>query len=80
MVAEHERAIGAWHSEWEVLSDALALAGGAAAAVREVTEALEVYPEKMLENLECYGRPAARRERDHRRGTSTSGVWRRTTL
>ena len=35
MVGEHERAAGAWHSEWEVLSDALALAGGAAAAVRE---------------------------------------------
>jgi 3-carboxy-cis,cis-muconate cycloisomerase len=55
MVAEHERATGAWHSEWEVLSDALALAGGAAAAVREVTEGLEVYPEKMLENLNATG-------------------------
>ena len=38
MVGEHERAIGAWHAEWEALSDALALTGGAAAAVREVTE------------------------------------------
>jgi 3-carboxy-cis,cis-muconate cycloisomerase len=55
MVGEHERATGAWHSEWETLSDALALAGGAAAAVREVTEGLEVYPEKMLENLEATG-------------------------
>jgi 3-carboxy-cis,cis-muconate cycloisomerase len=55
MVGEHERAAGAWHSEWEVLSDALALAGGAAAAVREVTEGLEVYPEKMLENLNATG-------------------------
>ncbi len=51
MIGEHERAAGAWHSEWEALSDALALTGGAAAAVREVTEGLEVYPEKMLENL-----------------------------
>jgi 3-carboxy-cis,cis-muconate cycloisomerase len=51
MVGEHERATGAWHSEWEALSDALALAGGTAAAVREVTEGLEVYPEKMMENL-----------------------------
>ena len=41
MVGEHERAIGAWHAEWEALSDALALTGGgAAAAVREVTEGL----------------------------------------
>ena len=55
MVGEHERAAGAWHSEWEALSDALALTGGAAAAVREVTEGLEVYPEKMLENLNATG-------------------------
>ena len=54
-VGEHERATGAWHSEWEALSDALALTGGAAAAVREVTEGLEVYPEKMLENLNATG-------------------------
>ena len=51
MAQEHERAAGAWHSEWETLSDALALAGGAAANVREVTEGLEVHPEKMRENL-----------------------------
>src|SRR5215210_1600150 len=55
VVGEHERAAGAWHSEWEALSDALALTGGAAAAVREVTEGLEVFPEKMLENLNATG-------------------------
>lgn len=55
MVGEHERAAGAWHSEWEALSDALALTGGAAAAVREVTEGLEVHPEKMRENLDETG-------------------------
>jgi 3-carboxy-cis,cis-muconate cycloisomerase len=55
MIGEHERAAGAWHSEWEALSDALALTGGAAAAVMEVTEGLEVYPEKMLENLNATG-------------------------
>lgn len=55
MVQEHERAAGAWHSEWEALSDALALTGGAAAAVREVTEGLEVHPEKMRENLDATG-------------------------
>jgi 3-carboxy-cis,cis-muconate cycloisomerase len=52
---EHERAIGAWHSEWEALSDALAFTGGAAAAVREVTEGLEVNKEKMRENLDTTG-------------------------
>jgi 3-carboxy-cis,cis-muconate cycloisomerase len=51
MIGEHERAAGAWHSEWEALSDALALAGGAAAAIREVTEGLEVHPERTRENL-----------------------------
>ena len=55
MVGEHERAAGAWHAEWEALSDALALTGGAAAAVREATEGLEVYPEKMKENLDASG-------------------------
>ncbi len=53
MVQEHERAAGAWHSEWEALSDALALTGGAAAAVREATEGLEVHPKKMRENLDA---------------------------
>ncbi len=51
MVGEHERAAGSWHSEWEALSDALVLTGGAAAAIHEVTEGLEVHPEKMRENL-----------------------------
>ena len=55
MVGEHERAAGAWHTEWEALSDALALTGGAAAAVREVTEGLEVFPDRMRENLDITG-------------------------
>ena len=55
MVGEHERAVGAWHSEWEPLSDALALTGGAAAAIREATEGLEVHTENMRENLETTG-------------------------
>jgi 3-carboxy-cis,cis-muconate cycloisomerase len=55
MIAEHERAAGAWHSEWEALSGALALTGGAAAAVRTVTEGLQIHPEKMRENLDATG-------------------------
>jgi 3-carboxy-cis,cis-muconate cycloisomerase len=54
-VGEHERAAGAWHAEWESLSDALALTGGAAAAVREATEGLEVHPEKMRQNRDKTG-------------------------
>ena len=55
VVGEHERAAGAWHSEWGALSDALALTGGAAAAMREATEGLEVYPGRMRENLDRTG-------------------------
>jgi 3-carboxy-cis,cis-muconate cycloisomerase len=55
MTAEHERAAGAWHAEWEALSDALALTGGAAAAVREITEGLKVQSEKMQQALEEMG-------------------------
>jgi 3-carboxy-cis,cis-muconate cycloisomerase len=55
MVGEHERAAGAWHTEWETLSEALALAGGAAAAVRETTEGLEIHTEKLRQNLDEMG-------------------------
>jgi 3-carboxy-cis,cis-muconate cycloisomerase len=51
VVAEHERALGAWQAEWGALSDALAYAGGAAAAIRGVLESLEVDTERMRANL-----------------------------
>jgi len=57
---EHERAAGAWQSEWTALSEALAHAGGAAAAIRECLEGLEVFPERMHENM----RPELYAERD----------------
>ena len=53
MAQEHERAAGAWHAEWEALGDALALTGGAAAAMREATEGLQIHPEKMQANLDA---------------------------
>jgi 3-carboxy-cis,cis-muconate cycloisomerase len=55
MPQEHERAAGAWQSEWAPLSDALALTGGAASAVREALEGLEVKPERMRHNLDATG-------------------------
>lgn len=55
MVQEHERAAGAWHAEWEALSDALALTGAAAAEMRRVTEGLQAYPESMRGNLDATG-------------------------
>jgi 3-carboxy-cis,cis-muconate cycloisomerase len=55
MAQEHERAAGAWQAEWEALGGALAYTGGAAAAVRDVLEGLEVRPERMRENLDMTG-------------------------
>jgi 3-carboxy-cis,cis-muconate cycloisomerase len=52
---EHERAAGAWQAEWEALSRALALTGGAAASLRESLDGLEVFPERMRANLALTG-------------------------
>jgi 3-carboxy-cis,cis-muconate cycloisomerase len=51
LVQEHERATGAWQSEWTALSGALAYAGGAAAATHSALFALQVDGERMRENL-----------------------------
>ena len=48
---EHERAAGAWHAEWEALSDVLALAGGTAFHIRRALDGLEVDDERMRANL-----------------------------
>jgi 3-carboxy-cis,cis-muconate cycloisomerase len=52
---EHERAAGAWQAEWDALSRALALCGGAAFNVRDALEGLEVRPDRMRANLELSG-------------------------
>ena len=44
MAGEHERAAGAWQSEWSALSTALASTGGAAWSLREALEGLAVHP------------------------------------
>ena len=48
---EHERAAGAWHTEWKALSDALAFTGGAAASLRETLDGIEADAERMRANL-----------------------------
>lgn len=53
MLGEHERAAGAWHAEWETLSDLLRLTGSAAAWAREMLERLEVDAAAMGRNLEA---------------------------
>jgi 3-carboxy-cis,cis-muconate cycloisomerase len=52
---EHERAVGAWHAEWEALSGALAYAGAAVAASADAVGGLEVDAERMRGNLEASG-------------------------
>jgi 3-carboxy-cis,cis-muconate cycloisomerase len=48
---ELQRAAGAWQAEWNALSETLALAGGAAAAVRECLQSLEVDVDRMRRNM-----------------------------
>jgi 3-carboxy-cis,cis-muconate cycloisomerase len=55
MAHEHQRAAGAWQAEWLALSGALAFTGGAAASLREALQHLEVFPERMAQNLELTG-------------------------
>jgi 3-carboxy-cis,cis-muconate cycloisomerase len=52
LVAEHERALGGWQAEWGALSDALAYAGGAAAAVRRTLDGIEIDVARMRANLD----------------------------
>jgi 3-carboxy-cis,cis-muconate cycloisomerase len=55
LVAEHERAGGAWQAEWEALSGALATTGGAAHALAGSLEGLEVDAARMRANLDLTG-------------------------
>jgi len=48
---EHERAAGAWHAEWNAISQLLSFAGGAAAAARECLENLDVDVVRMQANM-----------------------------
>ena len=53
MAGEHERAAGAWHSEWTALSGALAGTGGAAWAAGEALAGLTIRPDRMRANLDA---------------------------
>ena len=47
MPQEHERAAGAWHSEWETLMDLLRLTGSAAAWLSDALQHLQIEPGRM---------------------------------
>jgi 3-carboxy-cis,cis-muconate cycloisomerase len=50
---EHQRAAGAWHAEWEQLSDLLRLTGSAAAWSAGLLSGLRVDPARMRANLDA---------------------------
>jgi len=52
---EHQRAAGAWHSEWETLSDLLRLTGSAASWSATLLAGLRVDTGRMRANLEASG-------------------------
>lgn len=52
LIAEAQRPVGAWQSEWESLSELLALAGSAVAHTTETVAGLEIHPDAMAANLE----------------------------
>ena len=54
-VQEHERALGAWHAEWETLPELILLVDGALNALAPVLEGLEVNAARMAANLASSG-------------------------
>jgi 3-carboxy-cis,cis-muconate cycloisomerase len=52
---EHQRAAGAWHAEWEPLSDLLRLTGSAASWAADLLAGLEPDPARMRDNLLAAG-------------------------
>ena len=55
MTQEHERAAGAWQSEWGTLIELLELTGAAAGSLSELLGALEVDVGRMRSNLDASG-------------------------
>jgi 3-carboxy-cis,cis-muconate cycloisomerase len=51
MVQEHERAAGAWQSEWSTVADVIQATGSAVAAMAEAAEGLKVDGKRMQENI-----------------------------
>src|SRR6266567_668425 len=59
---EHQRAAGAWHSEWQPLTHLLTLAASAASWSTDMLESLEIDPVRMRANLDAtHGLPMAER-------------------
>ena len=55
MVQEHERGLGGWQVEWDVLPDVVLVAAGGARAAAEALEGLSVDMDRMRANLDATG-------------------------
>ncbi len=55
MPQEHERAAGAWHAEWETMTDLLHIVGGAAASAESLLTTLRVDVGRMRANVDISG-------------------------
>lgn len=55
MPGEHQRAAGAWHAEWQPLTELLQATGGAAVRIADSLAGLVVNPEAMRRNLDATG-------------------------
>lgn len=53
MAQEHERGLGGWHAEWQVLPELVQLSAGALAQMVDVASGLEVNAEQMRTNLDA---------------------------
>jgi 3-carboxy-cis,cis-muconate cycloisomerase len=52
MVQEHERSVGGWQAEWPTIAAAVQATESALAAAVEVIDHLEVFPDRMRENIQ----------------------------
>lgn len=52
LLAEDERAPGAWHAEWQPLRECLRTVAGLVETARELAEGLRVHPDAMRRNLD----------------------------
>lgn len=55
MQGTHERAAGEWQVEWDALPTVFALAAGALAGSVRIVEGVQIFPERMRQNLELDG-------------------------
>ena len=55
MQAGHERAAGEWQIEWDAIPTLFSMAAGCASASAELVDGLQVFPARMLSNLDADG-------------------------